>query len=87
MIFRTVRIRLCPAIGPAVLPMALPIVQAITTQLAVGVQDSQPAVSGPVRVAAVADGVDLHLVLGLVDAVDDPVGPAPGRVEAVERLV
>lgn len=42
---------------------------------------------GPVRVAAVADGVDLHLVLRFVDAVDDPVGPAPSRVEAVERLV
>src|SRR6266496_5623781 len=47
----------------------------------------QLAVSGPVRVAAMADGVDLYLVLGLVDAVDDPVGPPPGRVEAVERLV
>jgi hypothetical protein len=32
----------------------------------------------------VPDGVDFHGVLVLVDAVDDPVGPAPGGVVAVE---
>lgn len=32
------------------------------------------------------DGVDLHKMLGLADPVDDAIGPAPGRVIAVERL-
>jgi len=49
--------------------------------------DIVPAVSGSVCVPAVTDGVDLYQAFGLVDAVYDPVGPAPGRVEAVERLV
>ena len=33
------------------------------------------------------DGVDLYYVLVLVDAVDDPVGPAPGGVVTVEGFL
>jgi hypothetical protein len=35
----------------------------------------------------VPDGVDLHSALVLVDAVDDPIGPAPRGVVAVERFI
>jgi hypothetical protein len=35
----------------------------------------------------VPDGVDLYDVLVLVDAVDGPVGPAPGGVVTVEGLL
>ena len=43
--------------------------------------------SGPVSVAAMADRVDLHLMLGLIDPVDDAVRPAASRVIPVKRLV
>src|SRR5689334_23132230 len=43
--------------------------------------------SGPVSVTAVADGVNLHLVLSLVDPEDDQVSPTASRVVSIERLV
>jgi hypothetical protein len=43
--------------------------------------------SGAVSIAPVADGVDLHGVLVLVDPVDDPVGSTPRGIVAVERLI
>ena len=43
--------------------------------------------SGPVGVPSVPDRVDFHGVLVLVDAVDDPVGPAPRGVLAVDGFI
>ena len=41
---------------------------------------------GAAGISPVTDGVDLHSALVLVDAVNDPVGPAPRGVVAVEGL-
>lgn len=43
--------------------------------------------SGSAGISSVPDGVDLHGVLVLVDAVDDPVGPAPRGVVTVEGFI
>src|SRR6266567_3549985 len=43
--------------------------------------------SDAVGVSPVTDGVDLYGVLVLVDAVDDPVGPAPCGVVTVEGFI
>jgi hypothetical protein len=43
--------------------------------------------SGPVGITAVADRVDLYLVLGFLDAVDDAVRPPTCEVVSVERVV
>src|ERR1017187_745051 len=43
--------------------------------------------SGPVSIAAMADRVDLYLVLGFIDAIDDAVRPAACGVISVERVI
>src|SRR3974390_3112438 len=43
--------------------------------------------SGAVCVSPVPDGMDLYGALVLVDAIDDPVGPAPRGVIAVEGFI